>query len=196
MKRDLRSTRPLTSSFLSCDKDAERIIKKLFVESRPYSDELKRLLIINTKDCLDDEKNPIYLKKLEEMSIARMVEEGYIKLAPKIRLPEHAEVKSYMILTFDSFSPNPTNPEFRDCLVTFDIVCHTDCWDIGDYRIRPLRICGYIDGLLNRCKLTGIGTLQFAGCNELILDENLSGYTLIYKAIHGSDDQIPDPEVK
>lgn len=195
MKRDLRMTRPLTSSFLSCDKDAERIIRKLFIESRPYSDELKRLLVINTKDCLDDVTNPIYLKKLEEMSVSRLMDEGYIKLSPKIRLPEHEEVKSYMILTFDNFTPNPTNPQFRDCLVTFDIVCHTDYWDIGDYRMRPLKICGYIDGLLNNSKLTGIGTLQFAGCNELILSEDLSGYTLTYKAIHGSDDQIPDPKV-
>lgn len=195
MKRDLRMTRPLTSSFLSCDKDAERIIRKLFIESRPYSDELKRLLVINTKDCLDDVTNPIYLKKLEEMSVSRLMDEGYIKLSPKIRLPEHEEVKSYMILTFDNFTPNPTNPQFRDCLVTFDIVCHTDYWDIGDYRMRPLKICGYIDGLLNNSKLTGIGTIQFAGCNELILSEDLSGYTLTYKAIHGSDDQIPDPKV-
>ena len=196
MKRDLRMTRPLTSSFLSCDKDAERIIKKLFIESRPYSDELKRLLVINTKDCLDDRENPIYLKKLDEMSVSRLIDDGYIKLTPKIRLPEHEEVKSYMILTFDNFTPNPTNPEFRDCLVTFDIVCHTDYWDVGDYRVRPLKICGYIDGLLNKTKLTGIGTLQFAGCNELILSEDLSGYTLIYKAIHGSDDQIPDSKVE
>ena len=195
MQRDLRMTRPLTSSFLSCDKDAERIIRRLFIESRPYSDELKRLLVINTKDCLSDRENPIYLKKLEEMSVSRMMDEGYIKLVPKIRLPEHEEIKSYIILTFDNFTPNPTNPEFRDCLVTFDIVCHTDYWDVGDYRVRPLKIVGYIDGLLNKTKLTGIGTLQFAGCNELILSEDLSGYTLTYKAIHGSDDQIPDPKV-
>ena len=195
MKKDLRMTRPLTSSFLSCDKDAERILKRLLIESRPYSDELKRLLVINTKDCLDDKTNPIYLKKLEEMSLSRLIDDGYIKLVPKIKLPEHEEVKSYIILTFDSFVPNPTNPQFRNCLINFDIVCHTDYWDIGDYRLRPLKIAGYIDGLLNNTKLTGIGTIQFAGCSELILSENLSGYTLMYKTIHGSDDQIPDPKV-
>ena len=32
------------SSFLSCEKDTEAIIKKLFVDSKPYSDLLKRLL--------------------------------------------------------------------------------------------------------------------------------------------------------
>ena len=50
------------SSFLSCEKDTEAIIRKLFVESRPYSDTLKRLLLINTKDCLTDLTNPKYLE--------------------------------------------------------------------------------------------------------------------------------------
>ena len=45
---------PFKCSLYSCEKDAEAIIKKLFVTSKPYSDILKRLLIINTKDCLDD----------------------------------------------------------------------------------------------------------------------------------------------
>ena len=28
------------------------------------------------------------------------------------------------------------------------------------------------------------------GCNQLILNENLSGYTLMYRAVHGNDDKI------
>jgi len=65
---------------------------------------------------------------------------------------------------------------------------------MDDYQIRPLKIAGYIDGILNKAKLTGIGELNFMGCNELVLDEVLSGYTLSYRAIHGSDDKIPGEE--
>jgi len=83
------------------------------------------------------------------------------------------------------------NPQFRDCNVHIDVLCHTDCWDLGNFRIRPLKICGYIDGILNNARLSGIGTFQFAGCNELVLDETLSGYTLTYAAIHGTDDVLP-----
>lgn len=194
MKRDLRRTAPLTSSFLSCEKDTETILKKLFVESRPYSDELKRLLVINTKDCLDDTTNPTYIEKIQSMSVAKLREEGYIKLEPKIKFPEHEEIKAYMIVSFDNFTPNKNNPQFRDCTVSFDIICHTDFWDIGNYRLRPVKIVGYIDGILNESRLSGIGTLNFLGCNQLILDENLSGYSLSYRAIHGSDDQIPGVE--
>ena len=46
MRRDTALAKPIKSSFLSCEKDAEEIIKKLFVSSQPYSDLLKRLLII------------------------------------------------------------------------------------------------------------------------------------------------------
>lgn len=192
MRKDLVKTN-FKSSFLSCEKDTETILRKLFIESRPYSDELKRLLVINTKDCLDNKTNTIYNDKIKNMSLAKLIEEGYIRLSPKLKFGEHEEVKSYMIISFDNFTQS-SNPEFRDCTVNFDIICHTDCWDIGNYRIRPLKICGFIDGILDDVKLSGIGTFQFLGCNELVLDENLSGYTLMYQAVHGSDDLIPSEE--
>lgn len=180
------------SSFLSCEKDLREIIEKLFVFSGPYSEKLKRLLVINNKNCLDD--IPEYTQAMKEYTIKKLRDENYIKFEPKIKFPEHEEVKTYLIFGFDNFTPNNTNPEFRDNIVTIDIMCHTDCWDIGDFRIRPLVIAGYIDGILHKSRLSGIGEFQFLGCNELILSENLAGYTLIYKAIHGSDDQIPPKE--
>ena len=191
MKRDLVRTKPLTSSFLSYEKDVETILRKLFIENRPYSDMLKRLLVIETKDCLDNTESKVYEEVLKNMTLARLREEGYIKLEPKIRMPEHEEIKAYIIISFDNFTINETNPQFRDCIVNFDILCHTDYWDIGNYRIRPLKIAGYIDGILNETRLSGIGKFHFLGCNQLVLNEDLSGYTLSYKAVHGSDDQIP-----
>ena len=63
--------------------------------------------------------------------------------------------------------------------------------------LRPLKIAGYIDGILNNSRLSGIGKLEFIGCSELVLDENLSGYTLTYRAVHGTDDINEDkPEEK
>lgn len=179
------------SSFLSCEKDTESIIRKLFVDSKPHSDMLKRLLLINTPDCLNDMTNQVYINKIKNTSIKDLREQGYIRLEPKIKLSENEEVKSYIVISFDNFVLNATNPEFRDCIVMIDVICHTDYWDVGNFRLRPLKIAGYIDGILNGCKLSGIGKFQFAGCNELILDDNLSGYCLMYSAIHGSDDEIP-----
>lgn len=191
MKRDINlPSSQFSSSFLSCEKDIEEILRKLFVSSKPYSDYLKKLLVINTKDCLDNETSTTIQQKIADMNLAKLRQEGYIKLEPKIRLGENEEVKSYIIVSCDNFSPNATNPHYRDCTVTFDIICHTDYWDIGNYRVRPLKIAGYIDGILNKARLSGIGTFQFMGCNQLILNENLSGYTLMYRAVHGNDDKI------
>lgn len=185
MQRNTVLTKPISSSFLSCEKDTETILRKLFIESKPYSDILKKLLVVPNRDCLEGNYD------VNKYSLAKLRQDGYIVLEPKIRMNEHEEIKAYIILSFDNFVPNATNPEFRDCTVNFDIICHTDCWDIGNYRMRPLKIAGFIDGILNRTKLSGIGTFQFMGCNELILNENLSGYTLSYWAIHGGDDKEP-----
>jgi hypothetical protein len=125
MKRDLRSTKPLKSSFLSFEKDVETILKALFVQSQPHSDSLKRLLVINTKDCLDNTESQVYKDVLEEMTLAKLIKNGYIKLNPKIRMPEHEEIKSYIIISADNFTPT-SNPQYRDCTLTFDVICHID----------------------------------------------------------------------
>ena len=182
------------SSFLSCEKDTEAIIKKLFIDSRPYSDLLKRLLIINTSDCLNDMTNPKYIERINKMTVQKLREDGYIRLEPKIPFGENEEVKSYIRISFDNFTPARNNKYFRDCIVEIDILCHPEYWDLGNYRQRPIKIAGYIDGILNESKLSGIGTLNFIGMNEIILDENLAGYCLMYSAVHGADDTISNEE--
>ena len=167
------------SSFLSCPKDIEEILRKLFLSSKPFSDDLKRLLVINTKDCLDNKTESLYNQKINAMSLVKLRQDGYIKLEPKIKIPEHEEVKSYIIISVDNFMPNANNPYYLDY------------WDIGNFRLRPLMIAGYIDGILNGSRLSGIGQLQKVTMKELILDENFAGYSLTYKAIHGSEDKKP-----
>ena len=193
MRKDLVTN--IKSSFLSCEKDCETILKKLFIEHPAEAEDLKRLLLINTKNCLDDRESEVIKNTLREKgSVMNLVKEGYIKLSPKIEFMESNEIRAYIMISFDNFTTNSHNPEFRDCTVAFDVICHTDYWDLGNFRLRPLKILGYIDGLLNGAKLSGIGVLNFLGANEVVLGENLSGYTLIYQAIHGSDDIIPVEE--
>lgn len=193
MKRDTMI--PLSqfkTSFLSVGKDTETILKKLFIQSGPHSEHLKRLLIINAKDCLSNTESQAYKMAIKK-SVKEIIDEGYIKLIPKIEFEEHAEVKAYILISYDNFMMTD-NPEFRDCTVNFDIICHTDYWDIGNYEVRPLKIAGYIDGILNETRLSGIGTFNFLGCNQIILNEELSGYTLSYRAVHGTDDRFPARE--
>lgn len=178
---------PIQSSFLSCPKDIEIILNKLFVESQQYSKYLKRLLIINTKDCLNPSISR-YNEIVQGYSVQDLFDKTYIRLRPRLELNEHEDVKSYILIGFDHFTTNDTNERFRDCIVTFDIICHLDAWTMEDFKIRPLMIAGYIDGILNFNKLSGVGKFFFLGCQELVLNENLAGYTLSYQAVHFTED--------
>ena len=175
------------SQFFSCEKDTRTIVEKLFINTQPYSDYLKRLLLINTKDCLDNKINPDYIKKIQNTQVKDLVEKGYIRLNPKLKLGEHEDVKNYIVISYDNFTPTG-NDHYADCVLMIDIICHSDYWDLGEFRIRPLKIAGYINGLLNNTRLSGIGKLQWIGMNEIVLSEELSGYCLMYSATHGVDD--------
>ncbi len=186
MRRDVVLP-PLQSSFLSCDKDIELILNKLFSES-PYSRLLKRLLIINTPDCLN--QNIIkYDDIVKTFTVKDLFDKSYIRLTPRLEFDEHNDVQSYILISFDNFVTNSANEQFRDNMVTFDIVCNTKQWNLEGFKIRPLMIAGYIDGILNMTKLSGIGEFVFLGAQELILDANLAGYSLSYEAVHFSEDK-------
>ena len=186
MRKDLITMQPLQSSFFSCQKDTEKVLRTLFVESKPYSDILKRLLLINKPDCLDMD-NQEYKQYIDKFSIGRLQKQGYIRLNPKLKLGEHEDVKNYIVISYDNFTPTG-NDHYADCVLMIDIICHSDYWDLGEFRIRPLKIAGYINGLLNNTRLSGIGKLQWIGMNEIVLSEELSGYCLMYSATHGVDD--------
>jgi len=183
------------STFLSCETDQETIWRKLFVESRPYSDKLKKLLIINTADCLDEEQVQ-YQEIINNYNLQDLKDKQYIKNVPKLEFGEHEEVKAYILLEFDDFIPT-SNPHYRDCTITFSIICHLDYWELDDYKLRPYQIAGYIDGMLNETKLSGIGTLQFMGASELVMNEYLGGIVLRYIATHGrpDDSENLDPDL-
>ena len=175
------------ASFLSSEKDMETIFKKLFVESKPYSDILKRLLIIDQSDCLDSKQSK-YQEIINEYSIHRMKEEGYILVIPRIEQLIHDNFKSHILIEFDDFVPTD-NTHYRDCTISFTIICPLVKWELDDYKLRHMQIAGYIDGILNNAKLSGIGTLQFMGASQVILDEEHGGIILRYIATHGNDDK-------
>lgn len=178
---------PIQSSFLSCEKDVEIILNRLFVESGKYSNWLKRLLIINTPDCLDPNITK-YDDIVNKYSVRDLLAKDYIRQTPRLEFNEHEDVQSYILLSFDNFTTNSANNRFRDCMVNFDIICHTKQWQMENFRVRPLMIAGYIDGILNLKKLSGVGKFVFLGCNEIILDSNMAGYTLSYEAVHFTED--------
>lgn len=201
MRKDLITYNNIQSSFLTCDKDIEIILKVLFISSKPYSDILKRLLVINNPDCLDM-SNEKYQKVIDSMTLNDLIEKGYIRINPKITRGVHEQIKSYILISLDSFSTSKVSSEYRDYNINFDIVCYNDAWNLNDYKIRPLTIIGYIDGILNsltsnqvnrgslksNIKLTGIGEYQFLASTLHVLNEDISMYSLSYRGKHFSED--------
>lgn len=168
------------SSFLSIEKDTDRFISQMMGNER-----LKRLLFYQSKDAL---KRP-NLSQEESLSLI----DTSIKIVPTRKIDD--EVRSYIYITFDKFLPT-SNPEFRDCIIEFDILCHYDQWQLENFQLRPYKIAAEIDSMFNNKRFSGIGTLQFTGASSITIDETLGGVCLMYTAVHGEDDKkgIPNPE--
>lgn len=162
------------SSFLSTEKDMGIIVDYIMKNNR-----LKKMLHYNSKDCLDrpnlteDESLELFGKN--------------IKLVPKLYVD--GSVLTYIIISFDNFTSNRTNPEFRDNIVEFDIICHFDQWQIKDFELRPYKIAAELDTMFNNKRLTGIGEVEFLGATQMILTDEYAGICLMYRVIHGEEDK-------
>lgn len=162
------------SSFLGMEKDLRLITNTMFKNPR-----LKKLLYYTTPDCLDrpavseDETYGMFGKN--------------IKIVPKLYVD--GSVLNYIIISFDNFTPNATNPEFRDSIIEFDIICHFDQWQLKDFQLRPYKLAAELDSMFNEQHLSGIGTLKFLGANQMILTDEYAGLCVMFAAIHGEEDK-------
>ena len=161
------------SSFLSVEKDTGIIVNEILKNNR-----LKKLLYYTTSDAMEKPN----LTEDESLSLLGT----NIKIVPKLYVD--GSVLNYILINFDNFTPSE-NPEFRDNTIQFDIICHFDQWNLKDYALRPYKIAGEIDSMFNNKYLTGIGTLNFLGANQMILTDEYAGLCLMYQAIHGGEDK-------
>lgn len=169
-----RYKRPL-SSFLSVDKDIETIMDMLWNNVR-----LKRLLYRKGRDPLNDEN-------LTEEESVKLFSQGYITNVPK--LPVDSEEKNYIIVSFNKFTPTLKNPHFRDNFLVVDVVCHFNQWQLEGFQLRPFKIAGEVDSMLDGARLSGIGVLNFVCANYITVGNEYGGYSLVYKATHSEDDK-------
>ena len=162
------------SSFLSAEKDMNIIVDRMM-----KNDRLKKMLYYTTRDCLDR-------PRVTDDQALEMFGKN-IKIVPKLYVD--GSVLNYIIISFDNFSKNDTNPEFRDNIIEFDIICHFDQWHMKDFALRPYKIAAELDTMFDEQRLTGIGKLEFIGANQIILTDEYAGLCVMYKAIHGEEDK-------
>ena len=162
------------SSFLSVEKDFSIIIDKILSNQR-----LKKLLYYTDKDCLSK-------PNLSEEESLELVGKQ-IKIVPKLEIDK--DVFNYIIIVFNNFTPNYENPEFRDNVIAFNIICHFSQWQLKDFQLRPYKIAAELDSMLNNQRLTGIGKLEFIGATQILVNEEFAGIKIQYSAIHGEEDK-------
>ena len=162
------------SSFLSIEKDLSIITNMMLKNER-----LKRLLYYTTPNALDK-------PKITDEQTYELFGKN-IRIVPKLVVDK--TVENYVIISFDNFTPNATNPEFRDHIISFDIICHFDQWHLKDFQLRPYKIAAEIDSMVDKKHLAGIGETQFLGANQIILNDEFAGISLMYSVINGEDDK-------
>ena len=167
------------SSFMSVDKDLALITEWMLKNKN-----LCKILYYTDRDALDR-------PALTEEQRVELFGKN-IKIIPKLYVD--GSVLAYVVISMDNFVPSG-NLEFRDNTISFDIVCHYDQWQLKDFQLRPYRIAAEIDSMFNNQHLTGIGELHFLGANQIILNDEFAGLTLMYQAVHGGEDKkfAPNP---
>ena len=158
------------SSFLAVEKDMSLLVD-LFLKN----ERLKKLLYYDVSNALEQSN------LTQEQSLNLFGHQ--IKIVPKLKVDQPDFC--YIIISFDSFTQNVANPAFRDNVIYFDIICHFDQWNLGNFQLRPYRIAAEIDSMINGKRLTGIGKVEFLGANQIVLSDEFAGLNLMYQAIHG-----------
>lgn len=168
------------SSFLSVEKDLSIIVDRIMKNKR-----LQRLLYYTTPDALDK-------PNLTQEQLMELIKKS-IKILPKLIIED--EITNYLVIGMDDFRTNEENPEFRDNIIAIDIICPLDLWGLGNYALRPYKIAGEIDYMLNNQRLTGIGKLEFIKAKRIMLEDSYAGLCLLYRAVHGEEDKkkMPNP---
>lgn len=164
------------SSFLGFPKDTSIIVSKIIKNQT-----LLKLLAYGGRDWKD--QPPVTDEMIQEM-----FDSEQISNIPKIKVNKFD--KTYLRIVNGTTTRNGLNPQFRDNTFGIDILCHYDNWALGDFELRPYRVAGEIDSMLDGARLTGIGVLEFLSGVPVVYDDEFAGVTLTYLAIRGKEDKV------
>ena len=163
--------RPRQYSFENVPKDMQTISEKLM-----SSQTILKLLYHTQSDALHQDD-------IVDNETLIDIADHNILFEPEIRIPQNNG--SLVIISFDQFRPNETNPAFLDNLLMIDILCPTNQWEMETYQKRPFAIMAEMQKLFSGKKLNGIGKVNFLSADLLRMGD-LAGYQLGYEIINDS----------
>lgn len=158
-------------NFAQIEQELEMIIER-FAENQ----NLLKLLYYNDKDALEKED-------ITDEKILNEILRQNIKIIPEVKIPERQN--SFIIITFDSYEKNYSNPEFIDNTIYIDILCplDEDILRMNKYMLRPQLIMSEIQKEIAESRLTGIGEVEFNNALTLNLG-TYWGYRMNYSVIN------------
>lgn len=158
-------------NFAQIEQELEMIIEK-FVENQ----NLLKLLYYNDKNALEKED-------ITDEKILNEILRQNIKIIPEVKIPERQN--SFIIITFDSYEKNYSNPEFIDNTIYIDVLCplDEDILKMNKYMLRPQLIMSEIQKEIAESRLTGIGKVEFNNALTLNLG-TYWGYRMNYSVIN------------
>lgn len=106
------------SSFLIVEKDVKLIAEKMLSNQR-------LLKYLHYRD-----PNPLQQPSLTAREKLELINHE-IRIVPKYDIEK--KCPNIVVITFNNFTPNANNPKFRNCILCFDILCHPDHWNLGDF---------------------------------------------------------------
>ncbi len=136
--------------------------------------EIRKMLLFDTRDAL--EKTTPSFEEADE----------FIILSPIFDITEPPFDKN-TIMTI-----SVTRSNYNDELVTLNniikinILTRSELWELNNNKIRPLEIANKIIQKINNLKISASHKLYFLNIELAILNENVSGYALIFHLEEGS----------
>lgn len=100
-----------------------------------------------------------------------------IKIVPVIDKDD--DIKNYIVIQFGAFT-GVKDTHYKNYVITFDVICNIENWLLKDYTPRPYKIMAEIDSIIADSKIDSVGPVEFIAAQNLIINEELSGFTLSY----------------
>lgn len=174
------------------DRDTSKLVGRL--NKRPHFDSLpKNLRIIADRFHNDDDLVKLLVRPVTDVmeegkpdvTISERTEVLTKNLVTKPVLPKNTEIMNYIFMQFVDIVPfkdkdSGVSSSMKYALV-FDIVCNVDNWTLDDYNMRPYAIMERVDDLIGDTKIDSFGHVQFMGATALKVNEEMSGYTMMYQ---------------
>ena len=164
---DLRT--PRQKNFATVEQDFQKIVERIF-----ENQDVLKMLYYNTSDCTTKED-------IIDETILKEISDNNVRIIPNLKIPENKG--SIIVITFNNFLPNQSNPKFMDNAIFMDVLCPIDTWMMDNYMMRPFRIMNELQTSFDKQKLNGIGVVNFITADLLTLGD-YAGYQMSYSVIN------------